>query len=493
MSREDDVQLHESWPGRKDEINTLLEYVKYQDSSQALFVCGTSSAGKTSVVKAVLEASRARYAYASSFTSTSTVLLLQELLYGLIRQQRGAEDGSQTLPRCGRISDFVQGLKHYAPNDGRTSFLVIDDAERLRDRSTGGRASVKEPIIQVLLRLPELTSGNVGVIVISKLHWQAFRDGNGCLQPLQVYFPEFSDSILKRILVKERDSVISEAKYAAFIEPLFGTFSRTCRGIHELRSVARMLWPKYLAPEAKAGKPLEPRVLWKELMTQAPTYELPRASSLQAGPNRGVHASMTMPLSRAALAVTGEQAIRPGCSMVLYANPDAVPIRASPQVDRLDVDLPWWSKVLLLASYVAARTPADMDKHAFNGAQEDDVAGAGGKRKRASSLSLDRRTEQARAASLSGPRSFRLERLLNIFRRIALDADSSDRGVSKHDLLSADIFVQISSLVSLKLLDRIGTNVLDGTCQYYCNIGEELCQRIAKNVKIPIENYLVYA
>eukprot|EP00854_Cymbomonas_tetramitiformis_P003820 gene3820-4774_t len=447
MSREDDVQLHESWPGRKDEINTLLEYVKYQDSSQALFVCGTSSAGKTSVVKAVLEASRARYAYASSFTSTSTVLLLQELLYGLIRQQRGAEDGSQTLPRCGRISDFVQGLKHYAPNDGRTSFLVIDDAERLRDRSTGGRASVKEPIIQVLLRLPELTSGNVGVIVISKLHWQAFRDGNGCLQPLQVYFPEFSDSILKRILVKERDSVISEAKYAAFIEPLFGTFSRTCRGIHELRSVARMLWPKYLAPEAKAGKPLEPRVLWKELMTQAPTYELPR--SLQAGPNRGVHASMTMPLSRAALAVTGEQAIRPGCSMVLYANPDAVPIRASPQVDRL-------------------------------------VAGP--------SRSLQHSAQHgATVARAAGPRSFRLERLLNIFRRIALDADSSDRGVSKHDLLSADIFVQISSLVSLKLLDRIGTNVLDGTCQYYCNIGEELCQRIAKNVKIPIENYLVYA
>jgi len=62
--------------------------------------------------------------------------------------------------------------------------------------------------------------------------------------------------------------------------------------------------------------------------------------------------------------------------------------------------------------------------------------------------------ENAREASLKGPHSFPLERMLAIFWRLLSGEEEGDDTAS---LQSADIFMQTSSLVSLRLLSKVGT------------------------------------
>ena len=63
------------------------------------------------------------------------------------------------------------------------------------------------------------------------------------------------------------------------------------------------------------------------------------------------------------------------------------------------------------AAYVAARTPTALDKHVFKHGRGDEATG---KRRKASVMQMDRRTEEAKARALAGPVGFTLERLLAI-------------------------------------------------------------------------------
>jgi origin recognition complex subunit 5 len=60
------------------------------------------------------------------------------------------------------------------------------------------------------------------------------------------------------------------------------------------------------------------------------------------------------------------------------------------------------------------------------------------------------------------------------------------------ELLSADVFMQISSMVALGLLTRVsGGDPLEGV-RYRCDIGNELAQKIAANLRVELKNYLFY-
>lgn len=60
------------------------------------------------------------------------------------------------------------------------------------------------------------------------------------------------------------------------------------------------------------------------------------------------------------------------------------------------------------------------------------------------------------------------------------------------ELLSADVFMQISSMVALGLLTRVsGGDALEGV-RYRCDIGNDLARKIATNLRVNLDNYLFY-
>ncbi|KAI9823338.1 MAG: hypothetical protein M1832_002562 [Thelocarpon impressellum] len=139
-------------------------------------------------------------------------------------------------------------------------------------------------------------------------------------------------------------------------------------------------------------------------------------------------------------------------------------------------DLPYYSKFLLCAAYLASYNPARQDALWFMKAaaerkrrRKQSGAGRGGKHRK-----IQRR--------LLGPQAFPLERLLAIFHAILpVPAPTT-----------ADIPTQIATLCSLRLLTRSSTtaDVLEGLTKWRVNVGWEYIRSLARGVGFEIESQL---
>ena len=89
-----------------------------------------------------------------------------------------------------------------------------------------------------------------------------------------------------------------------------------------------------------------------------------------------------------------------------------------------------------------------------------------------------------------GPKSLSDAELLAIFLRTGLPGKSAVD--LARELLSADVFMQISSMVSLGLLSRVGGADSLESARYRCDIGDDLAQKIAANLRVKLANYLSY-
>lgn len=111
---------------------------------------------------------------------------------------------------------------------------------------------------------------------------------------------------------------------------------------------------------------------------------------------------------------------------------------------------------------------------------------------------MERKEAEAHEQQMKGPGSFPLERLWAIFRCIVVDTDAPAHGFgqfhsSTHpnvipeevdgdgeetEELSADVLMQLSTLVSVNLLSKSSTNPLDGNARYRCNVDGNLMQKV---------------
>jgi Cdc6-like AAA superfamily ATPase len=110
--------------------------------------------------------------------------------------------GVEKAKRCDRVSDFLEAIRKLAPKSGKTLYLVVDEADRLRGRSTGGSSTTREQILPVLARLLELAKINVCTIWISRLDPEQFRGNTIQQMPAPLLFPAYDDAALQKILVK---------------------------------------------------------------------------------------------------------------------------------------------------------------------------------------------------------------------------------------------------------------------------------------------------
>lgn len=178
----------------------------------------------------------------------------------------------------------------------------------------------------------------------------------------------------------------------------------------------------------------------------------------------------------------------------------------------LSFELPYMSKFLLLAAYIASRNKATADRAVFDPGYS--------RRSRKDAQAHDKMTEAAIEAALRGPHSFALERLLHIFYCIYEQHGPSDPGegfshhashsTDRYRLLDeneealqlkkgiwrqvqcAEVHMQLSTLVALRLLSRTSSDILDGA-MYKCNIADDVARAIATNVKMRLGDYLKLA
>jgi origin recognition complex subunit 5 len=164
----------------------------------------------------------------------------------------------------------------------------------------------------------------------------------------------------------------------------------------------------------------------------------------------------------------------------------------------IGAQLPYYSRVLLVAAYMASFNPPKTDQLLFM------KAAASKRRKKGGGTALTKgraggSKHRKISRKLLGPQAFVLERMLAIFHAISDDADASGkyqgRGKAVPVTGAADIQMALATLASLRLLVRLGpatsTDILDGSVRYRVAIGWDVVRGIARSVGIEVEDYLV--
>jgi origin recognition complex subunit 5 len=159
----------------------------------------------------------------------------------------------------------------------------------------------------------------------------------------------------------------------------------------------------------------------------------------------------------------------------------------------IGTELPYYSRLLLVASYLAS----------FNRPQTDSLffmkTSSSKRRKRGGGTALTKTSSKPGvtkhrkiARKLLGPQAFMLERMLAIFHAIKADATGGNgRGKVEG---SADIYSAIATLASLRLLIKLGpgnaNDSLEGGARYRVAVGWEVVRGVARSVGVEVEDYL---
>ncbi|KAJ1161837.1 hypothetical protein NDU88_002318 [Pleurodeles waltl] len=422
---------------REAQVSSLLSIFGERPhySFPSVFIYGHTATGKTYVMQTMLKILKLPHAIVNCVECFTSRLLLEQILNQLHGHSPIPENEYSAYERCDTLNDFVRLLKQVIINQNiqdETVYIVLDKAEHLRDMEAN--------LLPGFLRLQELTSSNVTVVFLSELVWEKFRPNTGCLEPFTMYFTDYSKVELQRILSRDHPAEFSVDFYAAYINILLGVFYTVCRDLKELKHLAALTFPKFCEPVLKGeAKENDTRRLWKNiephLKKAMQTVYLREISSLQWEK----------------LQQSSEET---GQLKGLSAH--------------AHVELPYYSKFLLIAAYLASYNPARTDKRFF--------VKHHGKIKKTNFLKKHEKTSN----HLLGPKPFPLDRLLAILYSIV------DSKVAP----TANIFSQISSLVTLQLLTSVGhDDQLDGA-KYKCTVSLDFIRAVARTVNFDIIKYL---
>ncbi|XP_040451910.1 origin recognition complex subunit 5 isoform X2 [Falco naumanni] len=421
------LHLESLVPCRESQVSLLLSIFgeRQQFSLPSIFIYGHTSSGKTYVMQTLLNTLQLPHVFVNCVEYFSSRLLLEEILIQL--QSCSKIEQTSHVP-CDSLNDFVRLFKQVVASQelqDQTLYIVLDRAEQLREMEAN--------ILPAFLRLQELTDRNVTVVLLSEIVWELFRPSIGCFEPFTLYFPDYSIGHLQKILSQNHPPEYSADFYAAYINILLGVFYMVCRDLKELQHLAVLNFSKYCEPVVRGeANERDTRKLWKNI-------EPHLKKAMQTVYLREISSSQWESFQRG----SGEPGQLKGLSAHTH------------------VELPYYSKFLLIAAYLASYNPVRTDKRFFLKHH--------GKIRKTNFMKKQEKTSN----HLLGPKPFPLDRLLAILYSIV------DNRVPP----TANIFSQITSLVTLQLLSMVGHNdQLDGP-QYKCTVSLDFIRAVARSIK----------
>ncbi|KAG2209209.1 hypothetical protein INT47_005501 [Mucor saturninus] len=442
--------LEDRFPGREKQLEQLSNVTIGSSltdySPQSIFVYGPPSTGKTSVISEVFKTNGGYVNCVECFTPR---LLFEHAMDQLIQRQPEFKNNYTRSRKIDNVQQFVKCIRETFQKDPKTKYLILDRAERLRD--------MPGTILPVLLRLSELTDMNICVVFISNIVFEKFRVKRGGIEPFLLRFPEYTrEDTLKILQLDFKPATVEGVSldaefYLCFLEVIYSIFCHNCKDINELRYFAALLFPLYIKPiEEGTVLPNEKAKLFK--------YAQPYFAE----------ATEKLYLREISSAEWSQET---------KDLDDTLGSFLSSKVGRAEFELPFYTRFLLIAAYLASYNPPRFDVRYFAKASEErSKKKGGGTRKGGRVDKLGGKMRQ----QLLGPKIFPVERMLAIFYSI-LDETLED---------TIDIQLQITSLTTLRLLVR-STSIdrLDGA-KYKCNVNFEFIKTVAKTVRFEIDKYL---
>ncbi|KAJ3226437.1 Origin recognition complex subunit 5, partial [Clydaea vesicula] len=424
------------------------------------FIYGQPSTGKTFLVKKVIEnvelnlknTNRGnRFSFVDVIQCFNQKLMFETIINQFKKREykfekkylSSLEDAKTEIfevqnleTRIDDFNEFVFSLNNlvdlHAADSLSSRYIVriIDNAQILL--SWGRNCN----ILRALPKIYEMTKKKFGVVLISNQTFDNFQDITNTFNLTNfVHFKNFTKDEMLAILLKEKPyDVKDDNLYLIYLNLIIESYEKGCRDLRELRYISKMLFEKYIDP-VKNGKILECETFKlhknfeKTLESFGSSLYLRDISSLE-WENRLKKEKVDIEETR----------------LLKYRDQ---------QENGLSLELPYYSKFLLFASFLASFNPPKFDQRYFT------KLGEGKKRTKGTRKSTIANRINPR---LLGPKSFPVERMLAIFQSILPCPEESN---------TSEIQFQIKSLCNLKLLLKIG-GLNGGGLDIFklkCNIG----------------------
>ena len=399
--------------GREEDLQRISGLLK--GSFPTMLVVGPPRSGKSSLLKVVLNQLNEEMATALVSCLSATIRIAD--IFEDVLRQVGIES------TCANFSDFVQKISQMSQ---KKLVIVLKNADRLR--------GLDPLLLPGLMRLHELVSNvDVSVVLVSNFPWPKWRLNTHLAgsTPVHVFLKPYNRNQLGQILHENlQDFDEPQVLKDNFVELILSVFQPVCKSYPQFKRASNLLWPVYIKPTK-----------------EAPKVEPENARSLY----RCV-----------------ESEVKKVMANIHYQEATSMMTEDS-KSKRLGVELPFLSKFLLLASYLASYNPASTDKRFFMRSRSGRIV------KKSSKL---RQQAHQRSSQLLGPKLFDLNRMLAIFHVIV------DQKVSA----SFEIQSQVASLVTLQMLSQSGEDL--DLPKYKCNVGLDFIRQVAKNVGFELHRYL---
>ncbi|XP_041109987.1 origin recognition complex subunit 5 [Polyodon spathula] len=418
---------------RESQVSMLLSIFgePQQYSYPSVFIYGHAATGKSLVTQTLLRELQLPHALLNCVECFTSRLLFEHILNQLYAHSPSPDNEFSSHTRCDSFNDFIRLYRQLADLHQQDTTYIVTEAEALRDMDAN--------LLSGFLRLQELVGGNVTVIFLSEIVWEKFRPNTGCFEPLKICFPDYSKAELQQILSLDHHPDYSADLYASYINILLGVFYSVCRDLKELRHLAALNFTKFCEPLVKGeAKECDTHKLWRNI-------EPHLKKAMQTVYLREISSSQWEEMQQK----EGELHLK---GLSAHAH----------------VELPYYSKYLLIAAYLASFNPTRADKRFFLKHH--------GKIKKTNFLKKHEKTSN----HLLGPKPFPLDRLLAIFYSI----------VDSRVAPTANIFSQISSLVVLQLLALVGHDDQLNSPKYKCAVSFDFIRAIARTVNFEIVKYL---
>ena len=414
-------------------------------------VHGLQATGKTSVVKAVLKARSLTHAIIDSKECITGRHLLERTLAATLEAVASGDDplvDRSPYQKCENIAALSAHLQRLLEGRGRI-VLVFDGVDRQRE--------APPTLLPALARFGELIP-NLSVVFIVSVPRPRFLHTTGVPY---IHFPPYNRDQSIRIL-----SIAPPAIFLGPIDPAINyteeeaqednewVWTRFCTAVWD--SLAKGAARDIVSFKAACDK------LWRPFV--APIVD----------GTFGTRDFSRLMVSRRHLFQSEDMLIE-----------SVVPKTAGSAAPQLKVthDLPYYSKFLLCAAYLASYNPVRQDPLYF-------MKGTERKRRKKGGGTAAHRGRAAKhrkiPRNLLNPSPFPLDRLLAIFRAILPDPVSQ----------TADIYTQVATLASLRLLVRMGAagvDVLDPGCKWRVNVGWDYIAALGRSVGCEVSDFLAVA
>ncbi|XP_023006558.1 origin of replication complex subunit 5 [Cucurbita maxima] len=485
ISKED---LLSSFPGRHAQILELLNLLGPLNSPMLpLFVYGGTSSGKTSVILQTFRHLNRPFVYSSCRTCYNLRTLFESILNQLLLHQKDAGSGYLSAKRCEKPSDFVNFLREalvkvvntLQGNPGKLStkkltgqghghmiYLIFDNLELVRnwDKSSS--------ILPFLFNLHEVLNMNeVGFLFISNTSPDTYYSNMGYLEPIPVYFFEYTEDDLRQILSRNQTN---QEMYSSFLSIVLGPFCRITRQVNELSIAFSSLYKTYR--EASGD------------LNNVPNESSKRARFSHFQPHIAPALNQIFKISSQRSELNNlKEPKRKGGSKKLGGFDSS---------EDLDFHMSTSAKYLLLSAFLASRNPATLDASLF-----DSTGGASSRKrkKRPSEKAIEQKEISEQELLMKGPGTFPLERLLAIFQCITSVAETSLEDVqgdvvmesqNEDSELMSDVLLQLSSLCNANFVVKGGSCPLEGSTRYRSTVSEDMASKVARSIKFPLSKYM---